>query len=54
MKDLEYRGITLQAEPSSLRCVVEMKDQRQPLPLACLCCAAGPAAKKSLGLYQGG
>lgn len=27
MKDLEYRGITLQAEPSSLRCVVEMRDQ---------------------------
>lgn len=53
MKDLEYRGITLQAQPSSLRCVAEMKDQRQTLPLACLCCAAGPAAKKSLGLFQG-
>ncbi len=25
MKELEYRGITLQAEPSSLRCVVEMR-----------------------------
>lgn len=53
MKDLEYRGIMLQAQPSSLRCVAEMKDQRQTLPLACLCCAAGPAAKKSLGLFQG-
>lgn len=47
MKDLQYRGITLQAEPSSLRCVVEMKDQRKPLPPACLCAtAACPAAKK--------
>lgn len=51
MKDSEYRGITLQAEPSSLRCVVEMKDQRQPAPLACLCCAAGPAAKKNHWVY---
>lgn len=45
MKDPRYRGITLQAEPSSLRCVVEMKDQRKPLPPACLCTAACPAAK---------
>lgn len=29
MKDLEYRGITLQAEPSSLRCAAETEDQRQ-------------------------
>lgn len=48
MKDLPFRGITLQAGPSSLRCVVEMKDQRQPLPLACLCGAACPAAKKKI------
>lgn len=46
MKGAEYRGITLQAEPSSLRCVVEMKDQRQPPPLACLRCAAGPRCQK--------
>lgn len=46
MKDLQYRGITLQVEPSSLRCVVEMKDQRKLLPPACLCAAACPAAKK--------
>lgn len=46
MKDLQYRGIMLQAEPSSLRCVVEMKDQRKPLPPACLHAAAGLTAKK--------
>lgn len=37
-------GITLQAEPSSLRCVLESEDQSDSLPLlACLCCATrGP------------
>lgn len=48
MKGLEYREITLQAQPSSLRCVVEMKDQRQTPPLACLCFTASPATKKKI------
>lgn len=41
-------GITLQAEPSSLRCAVETEDQREPPPLlACLRRAArGPRCQE--------
>lgn len=53
MKDLEYTGIMLQAQPSSLRCVAEMKDQRQTLPPACLCFAAGSAAKEMARFISG-